>query len=86
MGKKHTKGGEVMIADELKMLFDDLKGEITMVRAELMMITHDLTQLRDQMDKVESIVEHLQQNSQQQESIGLAPNTLSPDAVLIERM
>jgi tetrahydromethanopterin S-methyltransferase subunit B len=86
MGKEHIEGSEIMIADELKILFDDLKGEITMVRAELILINHDLTQLREQMDKVESIVEHLQQNPQQQESIGIAPNTLPPDAVSIERM
>ena len=86
MGKKHTEGGEVMIADELRVLFDDLKGEITMVRAELMLITHDLTQLREQMDKVERIAEYLQQNPQQEESIGIAPNTLPPGAISIERM
>ena len=85
MGETNIEGGEIMIADELKILFDDLKGEITMVRAELMLITHDLTQLRSQMDKVESIVEYLQQTPTQQ-SIGLAPNTLPPDAVSIERM
>lgn len=85
MGKKYITGGEVMIADELRELFDEIKGELLMVRNDLLLINHDLSQLRAQIDNIEGIVEYLQQNPQQ-ESIGLAPNTLPPNAVPIEKM
>jgi hypothetical protein len=87
MGKTNIEGGELMIADELRELFNELKGELTLVRAELLLMTHDITQLRNQMDKVEHIAEYLQEMSQiSHESIGIAPNTPGPNFVPIEKM
>ena len=87
MGEANIEGGELMIADELRELFDELKGELTLIRAELLLMTHDITQLRNQMDKVEHIAEYLEQTSQaSQESIGIAPNTPGPNFVPIDKI
>jgi hypothetical protein len=85
MGKEHITGGETVIADELRELFDEIKGELIMVRNDLLLVNHDLSQLRTQIDKIENIVEHLQQQPPQ-ESIGIAPNTLPPDFLPPEMM
>ncbi len=73
MDKEYIKGGEIMIADELRELFDDIKSDITLVRNELLLLGHDITKIREQLDRIE------QSSTPQQESIGIAPNTPGPD-------
>lgn len=69
MGKTNIEGGEVMIADELRELFDEIKGELMLLRTDMTLINHDLIQIREQLDRIE--------NSRQpsEESIGIAPGT-----------
>lgn len=75
MDKEYIEGGETMIADELKILFDDIKSDITLVRNELLLLSYDITKIREQLDKIE------QNSSHSQESIGIAPNTPGPDFI-----
>jgi chaperonin cofactor prefoldin len=75
MGKDDIKGGEVMIADELKVLFDELKNELALLKAEITLISYDTTKIREQLDRVEM------SSQQPQESIGIAPNTPPPTFV-----
>ena len=75
MDKEYIKGGEVMIADELRALFDDIKSDITLVRNELLLLGYDITKVREQLDRIE------QNSAPQQESIGLLPNTPGPDFI-----
>ena len=72
MGKTNIEGGELMIADELRELFDGIKSELMLLRTDVTLINYDLTQIREQLDRIE--------NSRQQsgESIGIAPNTPPP--------
>ena len=72
MGQTDIKGGEVMIADELRELFDGIKSELMLLRTDVTLINHDLIQIREQLDRIE--------NSRQQsgESIGIAPGTPPP--------
>jgi len=72
MGKANIEGGAVMIADELRELFDGIKGELMLLRTDMTLINHDLIQIREQLDRIE--------NSRQQsgESIGIAPGTPLP--------
>ena len=64
-----------MISDELRALFDEIKSELVLLRADITLINHDILKAREQLDRIE-------QNSQlPQESIGLAPGTPPPDFV-----
>ena len=76
MDKKYIEGGEAVIADELKTLFDDIKSDITMVRNELLLLGYDITKIREQLDRIEVSIPQ-----QSQESIGIAPNTPGPDFI-----
>jgi len=75
MGKEHIEGGEIMIADELRELFDEIKSEIMLVRTDITLLSHDLIQIREQLDRIES------SRQQPQESIGIAPGTPPPDFI-----
>ena len=72
MGKADIEGGEVMIADELRELFDGIKSELMLLRTDVTLINYDLTQIREQLDRIEN------SKQQSQESIGIAPNTPPP--------
>jgi hypothetical protein len=72
MGKADIKGGEVMIADELRELFDGIKSELMLLRTDVTLINYDLTQIREQLDRIEN------SRQQSQESIGIAPGTPPP--------
>ena len=72
MGKSNIKGVEPMIADELRVLFDEIKAELVLLRSDMTLINHDLIQIREQLDRMEQIPQ------QPQESIGIAPNTPPP--------
>ena len=72
MGKANIKGGEVMIADELRELFDGIKGELMLLRTDVTLINYDLTQIREQLDRIEN------SKQQSEESIGFAPGTPPP--------
>ena len=72
MGKTNIEGGELMIADELRELFDGIKSELMLLRTDVTLINYDLTQIREQLDRIEN------SRQQSQESIGIAPNTPPP--------
>ena len=72
MGQTDIKGGEPMIADELRELFDGIKSELMLLRTDVTLINYDLTQIREQLDRIEN------NRQQSQESIGIAPNTPPP--------
>jgi hypothetical protein len=63
-----------MIADELKVLFDEIKSELVLLRADITLINHDVSKVREQLDRIERI-----SVAQTQESIGMAPGTPPPD-------
>ena len=69
-----------MIADELRELFDELKNELALLKAEITLISYDTTKIREQLDRLET------KSSQPQESIGLAPGTPPPDFLPPEMM
>jgi hypothetical protein len=81
MDKRDFEGGETMIADELRVLFDDLKGEITLLRADVALINYDAMKIREQLDRIESNRQQVQQ-----ENIGLTPGTPPPDFLPPEMM
>ena len=81
MDKADFEGGEAMIADELRELFDEIKSELMLLRTDLTLINHDLTQIREQLDRIERNA-----HAQNQESIGIAPNTPPPDFIPPEMM
>jgi hypothetical protein len=64
-----------MIADELRILFDEIKGELLLLRNEVTLISHDVSRLREQIDRIEISLQ------QPQESIGIAPGTPGPDFI-----
>ena len=72
MGKTNIEGGELMIADELRELFDGIKSDLMLLRTDVTLINYDLTQIREQLDRIEN------SRQQSQESIGIAPNTPPP--------
>ena len=45
MGEEYITGGKLMIADELKVLFDDLKKELLGIKTDLVIIKYDLEQI-----------------------------------------
>jgi len=73
MDKTNIEGSEFMIADELRELFDGIKGEIMLLRSDITLINYDLTQIREQLDRIEN------SRQQSEESIGIAPGTPPPD-------
>jgi hypothetical protein len=81
MGKKHIKGGEIMIADELRVLFDEIRNDITLMRADIALINYDVIKIREQLDRIENNA-----NRQPQESIGIAPGTPPPDWIPPEHL
>ena len=76
MGETNIEGGELMIADELRELFDEIKSEIMLVRTDITLLNHDLMQIREQLDRIENNAIR-----QPQESIGIAPGTPPPDFI-----
>jgi len=58
MDKEYITGGETMIADELKILFDDLKNDIMLLRTDLTLINHDMIQIREQLDRIEQEIKN----------------------------
>ena len=73
MGKSNIEGGEIMIADELRELFDELRTDLASLKLDVMLISYDVTKLREELEKLGQI------RQQPQESIGLAPNTPPPE-------
>jgi len=80
MGKTNIEGGEVMIADELRELFDGIKNELMLLRTDMTLINHDLIQIREQLDRIEN------NRQQSEESIGIAPGTPPPGFLPPEMM
>jgi outer membrane PBP1 activator LpoA protein len=81
MGKDDIEGSGLMIADELRVLFDEIKAELVLLRADITLINHDIMKAREQLDRIE-------RNAyvQTQEPIGLAPGTPPPDFLPPELM
>lgn len=73
MGQTNIKGSGAMIAEELKILFDEIRSDLMSLRADITLINHDMIEIRKQLDRIELL------SMPQQESIGLAPNTPPPD-------
>ena len=80
MGQNDLTGSKIMIADELRILFDDLRSDIAALKLDVMLISHDVAKIREQLDKLE------REPKQPQESIGIAPNTPPPDFLPPELM
>ena len=80
MGETNIEGGEVMIADELRELFDGIKNELMLLRTDMTLINHDLIQIREQLDRIEN------NRQQSEESIGIAPGTPPPGFLPPEMM
>jgi hypothetical protein len=76
MGETDIEGGELMIADELRVLFDEIKSELMLLRADITLINHDMLEIRKQLDRIE-----MSAFQQPQESIGIAPGTPPPDFI-----
>ena len=68
-------------ADELRELFDEIKADISLLKAEITLIGYDTTKLREQLDRMERNV-----HAQNQEPIGMAPGTPPPDFLPPELM
>ena len=78
MGKNGPTRSQVMIADELKILFDELRKDIATVRLDIALLSYDLAQIKEQLDK--------QTKVESQESMGIIPNTPPPDFLPPEKM
>jgi len=74
MGETNIEGGELMIADELRVLFDEIRNDLALMRADIALINYDAIKIREQLDRIENNA-----NRQPQESIGIAPGTPPPD-------
>jgi hypothetical protein len=70
-----------MIADELKLLFDEIRADLVALRADITLINHDIIEIRKQLDRIE-----MSAGQNPQESIGLAPGTPPPDFLPPELM
>jgi outer membrane PBP1 activator LpoA protein len=81
MGKDNIEGSRPMIADELRVLFDEIKAELVLLRADITLINHDIMKAREQLDRIERNA-----YAQTQEPIGLAPGTPPPDFLPPELM
>jgi len=64
----------------IEQLLEELKSELVMLRADIMLINHDITEIRKQLDRVEML------SMPQPEPIGLAPGTPPPDFIPPEFM
>ena len=69
MGQEYIKGSQSMTDKELRELFDEIKSELMLLRTDVTLINYDLTQIREQLDRIEN------SRQQSQESIGIAPGT-----------
>jgi hypothetical protein len=81
MGETNIEGGELMIADELRLLFDQIREDLMLLRADITLINHDMLEIRKQLDRIE-----MSAFQQPQESIGIAPGTPPPDFIPPEMM
>jgi hypothetical protein len=63
-----------MIADELKVLFDDLKNDIMLLRTDMTLLNHDIALIREQLDNIEMGL-----HTVGQEPVGIAPGTPPPN-------
>lgn len=70
-----------MIADELRILFDEIKSELILLRTDITLINYDITKVREQLDRIKNGL-----RAQSQESIGIAPGTPPPDFLPPELM
>ncbi len=70
-----------MIDSELKNLFEEIRADIANLKLDLILVSHDVTVMREQLDRLERGI-----YTQTQESIGIAPNTPPPDFLPPELM
>jgi hypothetical protein len=71
-----------MIADELRVLFDELHADIASLKLDITLISHDVAKIREELEQTQ----RTQRTQQPQESIGIAPNTPPPDFLPPEMM
>jgi hypothetical protein len=57
-------------------LFDDIKGDIMLIRNDLLLLGNDVTKIREQLDNIEQAIHNPQG---QDGGHGLVPGTPSPD-------
>lgn len=57
----------------MQQLLEEIKAELTLLRADIMLINHDIIKIREQLDSIEQGM-----YAQAQEPIGIAPNTPPP--------
>lgn len=67
-----------MIADELKIMFDEIRADIASLKLEIILISHDVSVIRETVENLKL--------SQPRENIGIAPNTPPPDFLPMEKM
>lgn len=80
MGQTDITGSGLMIAEELRVLFDEIRADLVTLRADITLINHDMLEIRKQLDRIEML------SMPQPESIGIAPNTPPPDFIPPEMM
>ncbi len=70
-----------MIDSELKNLFEEIRADIANLKLDLILVSHDVTVMREQLDRLERGI-----YAQTQEPIGIAPGTPPPDFLPPEMM
>jgi hypothetical protein len=68
-----------MTTDEILILFETLRADIAELKLDIILISHDLTKVREELEQKKWVQEP-------QESIGLAPSTPPPDFLPPEMM
>jgi hypothetical protein len=76
MDEDDIEGSGIMIADELRVLFDQIREDLILLRADITLINHDMIEIRKQLDRIE-----MSAFQQPQESVGIAPGTPPPDFI-----
>jgi hypothetical protein len=69
-----------VITEDLKILFDELRNDLALMRADIALINYDAIKIREQLDRIE------RNRQQPQENIGIAPGTPPPDFLPPEMM
>ena len=73
MGQNDLTGSETMMTEELRMLLNEIKVELTKAKAELVLLNYDIQQARIQLDRIEY-------------SINNPPKPIDPKSYTIEKL
>jgi hypothetical protein len=77
MGQTDIKGCRLIMQELLK----EIKAELLLLRADVILINHDILKVREQLDIIENGL-----RVKRQEPIGIAPGTPPPDFLPPELM